>query len=169
VILSDGGIRHAITMGHIGLNPYDSSNIQPASIDVTLDAYLVWDEDPLTTTRCVFDQHTLQPGDFVLGSTVETLTLGDDLVCAVNGKSSLGRLGITIHATAGYVDPGFTGQITLEISNISRVPRMITAGMKIGQLVFHQLDRRAEVPYGHGSRDSHYQNQRGPTPSWHQL
>ena len=107
----------------------------------------------------------LHPGEFVLGSTLETVSLPDDLAARVEGKSSLGRLGLLTHATAGFVDPGFTGHVTLELSNVATLPIMLWPGMKIGQLAFFRLSSSSENPYGSERYGSHYQGQRGPTAS----
>ena len=107
----------------------------------------------------------LHPGEFVLGATLERVTLGDDLVARLEGKSSLGRLGLQVHSTAGFIDPGFDGHVTLELSNVANLPITLYAGMKVGQLSFLELDRPAERPYGSGLLGSKYQGQVGPTPS----
>src|SRR5690242_9366818 len=154
--------------------------VQPSSIDVRLDRYFrLFDnhkypfidprEDQPDLTRLVeVDQgepFILHPGEFVLGSIFETVTLPDDVAARVEGKSSLGRLGLLTHATAGFVDPGFTGHVTLELSNVATLPIMLWPGMKIGQLAFFRLSSSAENPYGSEAYGSHYQGQRGPTAS----
>jgi dCTP deaminase len=155
--------------------------VQPSSVDVRLDKFFrLFDNhkypyiDPaaeqpeLTRLVEVGDDEggfVLHPGEFVLGSTLETVTLPDDLAARVEGKSSLGRLGLLTHATAGFVDPGFSGHVTLELSNVATLPIMLYPGMKIGQLCFFRLSSPAEHPYGSGTYGSHYQGQRGPTAS----
>ena len=154
--------------------------IQPSSVDVRLDKYFrLFDnhkypvidpsQDQPDLTRLVevdpSDGFVLHPGEFVLGSTLEAVTLPDDLAARVEGKSSLGRLGLLTHATAGFVDPGFTGHVTLELSNVATLPIMLWPGMKIGQLAFFRLSSPAEHPYGSATYGSHYQGQRGPTAS----
>ncbi|MDV3222582.1 dCTP deaminase [Intrasporangium sp.] len=181
MLLSDKDIRAEIDAGRVVLDPYDPAMIQPSSIDVRLDKYFrLFDNhkypyiDPAQEqpelTRLVEvgadeDSFVLHPGEFVLGSTLETVTLPDDLAARVEGKSSLGRLGLMTHATAGFVDPGFSGHVTLELSNVATLPIMLYPGMKIGQLAFFRLSSSAEHPYGSGKYGSHYQGQRGPTAS----
>lgn len=181
VLLSDKDIRAEIEAGRVVLDPYDPEMIQPSSIDVRLDKYFrLFDNhkypyiDPAAEqpelTRLVEvseeeEGFVLHPGEFVLGSTLETVTLPDDLAARVEGKSSLGRLGLMTHATAGFVDPGFSGHVTLELSNVATLPIMLYPGMKIGQLAFFRLSSSAEHPYGSGPYGSHYQGQRGPTAS----
>jgi len=180
VILSDVSLREAIAAGRIGIEPFDDVFIQPSSIDVRVDSMFR-----------VFRNHTagiidvkvdltgltelveipadgvfmLHPGEFVLGSTLERVTVPDDLVARIEGKSSLGRLGLLIHSTAGFIDSGFSGHITLELANVASLPITIYPGMKIGQVSFMHMTTRAENPYGQGARGSKYQGQRGPTPS----
>jgi dCTP deaminase len=154
--------------------------IQPSSVDVRLDKFFrlfdnhkyqvidpALDQADLTRLVEVDSQEgfVLHPGEFVLGSTLETVSLPDDLAARVEGKSSLGRLGLLTHATAGFVDPGFTGHVTLELSNVATLPIMLWPGMKIGQLAFFRLSSPAESPYGSEGYGSHYQGQRGPTAS----
>jgi dCTP deaminase len=180
VLLSDRDIRAEIETGRVLLEPWDAAMVQPSSVDVRLDKYFrLFDNhkyrviDPALEqpelTRLVevdpADGLVLHPGEFVLGSTVEAVTLPDDLAARVEGKSSLGRLGLLTHATAGFVDPGFSGHVTLELSNVATLPIMLWPGMKIGQLCFIRLTSAAESPYGSGSYGSHYQGQRGPTAS----
>lgn len=181
MLLSDKDIRAQIDGGRVVLDPYDPDLIQPSSIDVRLDKYFrLFDNhkypyiDPaeeqpeLTRLVEVTEEEAgfvLHPGEFVLGSTVELVTLPDDLAARVEGKSSLGRLGLMTHATAGFVDPGFSGHVTLELSNVATLPIMLYPGMKIGQLAFFQLSSPAEHPYGSDRYGSHYQGQRGPTAS----
>ena len=179
-LLSDRDIRAALDAGRIILNPFDSALVQPSSVDVRLHRFFrLFDnhkyshidpaEDQPELTRLVEvdvgDDFVLHPGEFVLASTVEQVTLGTDIAARVEGKSSLGRLGLLTHATAGFVDPGFTGHVTLELSNVATLPIKLWPGMKIGQLCFFQLSSPAEFPYGSGELGSHYQGQRGPTAS----
>ena len=180
MLLSDRDIAAQIDAGRVRLNPFDPALVQPSSIDVRLDRYFrLFDNhkypfiDPSQEqpdlTRLVEvepdDPFVLHPGEFVLASTVEQVTLPDDIAARVEGKSSLGRLGLLTHATAGFVDPGFTGHVTLELSNVATLPIKLWPGMKIGQLCFFQLSSAAEHPYGSQRRGSHYQGQRGPTAS----
>ncbi|MDC5698893.1 dCTP deaminase [Intrasporangium calvum] len=181
MLLSDKDIRAEIDGGRVVLDPWDPAMIQPSSVDVRLDKFFrLFDNhkypyiDPAQEqpelTRLVEvgedeDGFVLHPGEFVLGSTLETVTLPDDLAARVEGKSSLGRLGLMTHATAGFVDPGFSGHVTLELSNVATLPIMLYPGMKIGQLAFFRLSSSAENPYGSGIYGSHYQGQRGPTAS----
>jgi dCTP deaminase len=180
MILSDGSIMNAIHDGRLSVSPFTSSHVQPASVDVLLgDRFRVFNNHRHTCIDVRMDQpdltreilkaddepFMLHPGEFVLGSTVETLTLPDDLVARVEGKSSLGRLGLLVHATAGFVDPGFSGQITLELSNVANLPITLYPGMKIAQLAFLELDTPCLTPYGSASLGSKYQGQTGPTAS----
>ncbi len=180
VLLSDRDIRTQIDAGRVRLDPYDAGLIQPSSIDMRMDRYFrLFDNhkypfiDPAADqpdlTRLVEvdpgESFVLHPGEFVLGSTYETVTLPDDIAARVEGKSSLGRLGLLTHATAGFVDPGFSGHVTLELSNVATLPIVLHPGMKIGQLCFFQLSSPAESPYGSARHGSHYQGQRGPTAS----
>ncbi len=180
VLLSDRDIRAQIDAGRVLIDPYEPGMIQPASYDVRLDRlfrlfdnhkYPVIDpaEDQPELTRLVDAGPdaplVLHPGEFVLGATYETVTLPDDIAARLEGKSSLGRLGLLTHSTAGFIDPGFTGHVTLELSNTATMPIMLWPGMKIGQLCFFQLSSAAERPYGSGATGSRYQGQRGPTAS----
>ena len=180
MLLSDRDIKAEIDNGRVVLDPWDPDMVQPSSIDVRLDRYFrLFDnhkypfidprEDQPDLTRLVeVDQgepFILHPGEFVLGSIFETVTLPDDVAARVEGKSSLGRLGLLTHATAGFVDPGFTGHVTLELSNVATLTIMLWPGMKIGQLAFFRLSSSAENPYGSERYGSHYQGQRGPTAS----
>jgi dCTP deaminase len=183
VILSDHSIREAIKDGRIVVDPFDDSMIQPSSVDVRLDRYFrvflnhtmpVIDvkQNLEELTRLVeldADDPTrafiLHPGEFVLGSTYERVALPDDTVARIEGKSSLGRLGLLIHSTAGFIDAGFDGHITLELSNVASLPITLYPGMKIGQISFLRMTSPAEVPYGAKQLGSKYQGQRGPTPS----
>ena len=155
--------------------------VQPSSVDVRLDKFFrLFDNhkyplhrprrgparpDPARRGRPRDEPFVLHPGEFVLGSTLETVTLPDDIAARVEGKSSLGRLGLLTHATAGFVDPGFSGHVTLELSNVATLPIKLWPGMKIGQLCFFRLSSAAENPYGSDAYGSHYQGQRGPTAS----
>ncbi len=180
VILSDVSIRAAIELGRIEIDPFDASMVQPSSVDVRVDRYFrVFEnhkyphidpkqpQDDLTTEveTEVDTPFVLHPGEFVLGSTLEVVRLADDMVARLEGKSSLGRLGLLIHSTAGFVDPGFEGHLTLELSNVANLPIAIYPGMRIGQLSFYELSTPAEHPYGSNRAGSKYQGQRGPTPS----
>ncbi len=179
-LLSDRDIRAEISAGRVNLEPFDEGLIQPSSIDVCLDRYFRLfdnhkyavidpaDEQP-ELTRLVETEgnepFVLHPGEFVLGATVEQVTLPDDVAARLEGKSSLGRLGLLTHSTAGFIDPGFTGHVTLELSNVATLPITLWPGMKIGQLCFFRLSSAAEKPYGSGAAGSRYQGQRGPTAS----
>ena len=180
MILSDVSIRAAVQAGRIEIDPFDPAMVQPSSIDVRVDRYFrVFENhrypfiDPkrpqpeLTKEVSTEVDHPfiLHPGEFVLGSTLEVVRLGTAIVARLEGKSSLGRLGLLIHSTAGFVDPGFEGHLTLELSNVATLPIAIYPGMKIGQLSFYQLTTPAEAPYGSEAAGSKYQGQRGPTPS----
>jgi dCTP deaminase len=180
VLLSDRDILAEIDAKRISVEPYDESMIQPSSIDFRLDRYFrVFENhryphidpaaDQSDLTRVVEpdgdEPFILHPGEFVLGSTHEVVTLPDDIAARVEGKSSLGRLGLLTHATAGFVDPGFSGHVTLELANVATLPIKLYPGMKIGQLCFFRLSSPAEHPYGSAKYGSRYQGQRGPTPS----
>jgi dCTP deaminase len=180
VLLSDRDIRDELASGRVRLDPYDPTMIQPSSIDVRLDRFFrLFDNhrypviDPAADqpelTRLVEtapgEAFVLHPGEFVLGSTFETVGLPDDVAARLEGKSSLGRLGLLTHSTAGFIDPGFDGHVTLELSNVATLPIMLWPGMKIGQLCFFRLSSPAEHPYGSAQYGSRYQGQRGPTAS----
>ena len=180
VLLSDRDILAEIKAQRVSVEPYDESMIQPSSIDFRLDRYFrVFENhryphidpavDQSDLTRVVEapgdEPFILHPGEFVLGSTLEVVTLPDDLAARVEGKSSLGRLGLLTHATAGFVDPGFSGHVTLELANVATLPIKLYPGMKIGQLCFFRLSSPSEHPYGSAKYGSRYQGQRGPTPS----
>jgi dCTP deaminase len=180
VLLSDRDILAEIESRRVIVEPYDPAIIQPSSIDFRLDRYFrVFENhryphidpaaDQSDLTREVEptgdEPFILHPGEFVLGSTLEVVTLPDDLAARVEGKSSLGRLGLLTHATAGFVDPGFSGHVTLELANVATLPIKLYPGMKIGQLCFFRLSSPAEHPYGSEKYGSRYQGQRGPTPS----
>jgi dCTP deaminase len=180
MLLSDRDIREQLESGRVGLDPLDLGMIQPSSIDVRLDKYFrLFDnhkypfidprDDQSELTRLVEIQDgepfILHPGEFVLGSTYELVTLPDDIAARLEGKSSLGRLGLLTHSTAGFVDPGFSGHVTLELSNVATLPIKLWPGMKIGQLCFIRLTSPAEKPYGSTEYSSRYQGQRGPTAS----
>ncbi|MBD8537441.1 dCTP deaminase [Frigoribacterium sp. CFBP 8751] len=180
MLLSDRDIKLELDAGRIGLDPYDPTLIQPSSIDVRLDRFFRLfdnhkypfidpaDEQP-ELTRLVEakanEPFILHPGEFVLGSTYEFVTLPDDVAARLEGKSSLGRLGLLTHSTAGFIDPGFGGHVTLELSNVATLPIKLWPGMKIGQLCFFKLSSPAEHPYGSSEYGSRYQGQRGPTAS----
>src|SRR6186997_1832009 len=180
MVLSDSAIRRQIDAGRIGIEPYDDSLMQPSSVDVRVDRYfrvfrnsrypfidVKQEQEGLTELVEIDDETTfiLHPGEFVLGSTLERVKLPDDLVARLEGKSSLGRLGLLIHSTAGFIDPGWDGHVTLELSNVANLPITLYVGMKIGQLSFVQLTEPAENPYGAALLGSKYQGQAGPTPS----
>jgi|TARA_B100000123_G_scaffold151773_1_gene112167 dCTP deaminase len=180
VLLSDRDIRSELDFARIGLEPSDASMVQPSSVDVRLDRYFrLFDNhkypfiDPAVDqpelTRLIEvapdEPFILHPGEFALGSTFERVTLPDDIAARLEGKSSLGRLGLLTHSTAGFIDPGFTGHVTLELSNVATLPIKLWPGMKIGQLCFFRLSSPAENPYGSGAYGNRYQGQRGPTAS----
>jgi dCTP deaminase len=180
VLLSDRDIAAEIKSGRVKVEPFDPKMIQPSSVDVRLDRFFrVFENhryeviDPsieqseLTREVAVApdDFFILHPGEFVLASTYEVITLPDDIAGRLEGKSSLGRLGLLTHSTAGFIDPGFSGHITLELSNVANLPVKLYPGMKIGQLCLIKLSSSAEHPYGSALYGSRYQGQRGPTPS----
>jgi dCTP deaminase len=180
VILSDRTIREQLQAGRIVIDPLDADNIQPSSVDLRLDRYfrvfrnhtmrvidVKEDQEELTELVEISDEDgfILHPGEFVLGSTAERVALPDDLVARLEGKSSLGRLGLLIHSTAGFVDAGWDGYLTLELSNVANLPITLYPGMKIGQISFLQMTTAADIPYGSSQVGSKYQGQRGPTPS----
>ena len=181
MVLSDRSIRTEIESGRITIDPYDASLIQPSSVDLRLgDRIRVFTNshrrsvvdlrqpaEDLTELVEVRDGEPfiLHPGEFVLGQTLETVTLPDDLVARLEGKSSLGRLGLLIHSTAGFVDSGFSGNLTLELSNVANLPITIYEGMPIGQISFMRMDGPVERPYGSRETQSKYQGQAEPTPS----
>ena len=180
MLLSDGDIRRQIEAGRIGLEPLEMDLLQPSSIDVRLDRFFrLFDnhkypyidpreqQDDLTRFVEVASDESfiLHPSEFVLGSTFEYVSLPDDIAARLEGKSSLGRLGLLTHSTAGFVDPGFQGHVTLELSNVATLPIKLWPGMKIGQLCFFQLSSPSENPYGSEKYGSRYQGQRGPTAS----
>ena len=180
MLLSDRDLKAAIDDGRLVIDPYDPAMVQPSSIDVRLDRFFrVFENhryphiDPAEQqdelTRMVEtpagEPFILHPGEFVLGSTFETITLADDIASRLEGKSSLGRLGLLTHSTAGFIDPGFSGHVTLELSNVATLPIKLWPGMKIGQVCVIKLSSPAEHPYGSAIYGSRYQGQRGPTPS----
>ncbi len=180
MLLSDGDIRKELESGRVGLEPLDLSMVQPSSIDVRLDRFFrLFDNhkyqhidpslDQPDLTRLVeveaHEPFVLHPGEFVLGATYEVVSLPDDVAARLEGKSSLGRLGLLTHSTAGFIDPGFSGHVTLELSNVATLPITLWPGMKIGQLCFFRLSSPAEHPYGSQKYGSRYQGQRGPTAS----
>jgi dCTP deaminase len=180
VILSDRSIREELAAGRIVIDPLDESCIQPSSVDLHIDRYfrvfrnhtmgyidVKQDMEELTELVEIKDDDVfiLHPGEFVLGSTSERVALPDDLVARLEGKSSLGRLGLLIHSTAGFVDAGWDGHLTLELSNVANLPITLYPGMKIGQISFLRMTTPADQPYGSKGVGSKYQGQRGPTPS----
>ncbi|MDT0344974.1 dCTP deaminase [Streptomyces litchfieldiae] len=180
MLLSDKDIRTEIDAGRVRIDPFDPTMVQPSSIDVRLDRYFrVFENhryphiDPAVEqpdlTRVIEppgdEPFILHPGEFVLASTYEVISLPEDLASRLEGKSSLGRLGLLTHSTAGFIDPGFSGHVTLELSNVATLPIKLWPGMKIGQLCLFRLTSPAERPYGSAGVGSRYQGQRGPTPS----
>ncbi|MEY4136767.1 MAG: hypothetical protein RL205_895 [Actinomycetota bacterium] len=180
MLLSDRDIKAEIAAGRVALEPYTEAMIQPSSIDVRLDRwfrvfenhkypYIDPSQEQPDLTRMIEPEgdepFVLHPGEFVLGSTFEVVSLPDDVAGRLEGKSSLGRLGLLTHSTAGFIDPGFSGHVTLELSNVANLPIVLYPGMKIGQLCLFRLSSPAEHPYGSEKYGSRYQGQRGPTPS----
>ena len=180
MLLSDRDIRAELASGRVVLEPYESAMVQPSSVDVRIDRWFrLFDnhkypfidpaEDQPDLTHLIEvapdEPFILHPGEFVLGSTFEQVTLPDDIAARLEGKSSLGRLGLLTHSTAGFIDPGFSGHVTLELSNMATLPIKLYPGMKVGQLCFFQLSSPAAHPYGSAGVGSHYQGQRGPTAS----
>jgi dCTP deaminase len=180
MILSDRTLREEIAAGRIVIDPFEPENIQPSSIDLRIDRYFrvfrnhttgIIDvkENQENLTELIEigpdDVFILHPGEFVLGSTAERVGVPHDMVARIEGKSSLGRLGVVIHSTAGFIDPGFNGHITLELSNAATLPITLYPGMKIGQVSFLRMTTPADHPYGSSKIGSKYQGQRGPTPS----
>lgn len=180
MVLSDRSIREQIADRRIVIEPFDESCVQPSSVDLHIDRYfrvfrnhtmpyidVRQDQEELTELVEIAPQDVfiLHPGEFVLGSTLERVSLPKDLVARLEGKSSLGRLGLLIHSTAGFVDAGWDGHLTLELSNVANLPITLYPGMKIGQISFLQMTTEAEHPYGSKETGSKYQGQRGPTPS----
>jgi dCTP deaminase len=180
VVLSDNTIRSEIEAGRIVIDPFDAALVQPSSVDVRVDnRFRVFQNSryPYIDVRQPMEDLTelvevqgdepfiLHPGEFVLGQTLERVTLPDDLVARLEGKSSLGRLGLLIHSTAGFVDAGFSGNLTLELSNVANLPITIYHGMPIGQLSFMRMDAPVERPYGSAETGSKYQGQAEPTAS----
>ena len=184
MVLSDRSIREELEAGAIVIEPLGEGALQPSSVDLRVDSYFrVFRNDTTPYIDPKESQETLtelvevedggafilHPGEFVLGQTLERVALGPELVARLEGKSSLGRLGLLIHSTAGFVDPGWDGNLTLELSNVANLPIAIYPGMKIGQISFLRLTTAAENPYGSEAADSKYQGQRGPTPSRYYL
>lgn len=184
MILSDGTIRQALADGRIGIDPLAEDAIQPSSIDVRLGSFFrvfanhrysvidVRTEQPEMTDLIEVptgEPFVLHPGEFVLGSTLERITLPSDIVARLEGKSSLARLGLVIHSTAGFIDAGFDGDVTLELSNVATLPILLHPGMRVAQFAFFMLDKPAEKPYGYGASGSKYQGQSGPTASRYHL
>lgn len=180
MLLSDRDIRAQIETGRVRVEPFDAGMIQPSSVDVRLDRFFrVFENHKYSVIDPSVEQgeltrevevesnefFILHPGEFVLASTYEVITLPDDIAGRLEGKSSLGRLGLLTHSTAGFIDPGFSGHITLELSNVANLPVKLFPGMKIGQLCLIKLSSPAEHPYGSALYGSRYQGQRGPTPS----
>ena len=179
-VLSDGTIRRLVADGRVVIDPWDPDMVQPASVDLRLgDSFRVFhnhlapaidlDRPPEHLTELIMirpdESFVIHPGEFVLGATLERVELPDDVVARIEGKSSLGRLGLIVHATAGFVDPGFAGTLTLEITNLTRIPIILWPGKPIAQLSFMALDAPAERPYGSPELGSHYQGQTAATES----
>ncbi|GAA2270543.1 dCTP deaminase [Actinomadura sp. NPDC048955] len=180
MLLSDRDIRAELESGRVKIDPFEPDMVQPSSVDVRLDRYFrVFENhryphiDPAVEqpdlTRLVEvgaeEAFVLHPGEFVLASTYEVFGLPEDLAARLEGKSSLGRLGLLTHSTAGWIDPGFGGHVTLELSNVATLPIKLWPGMKIGQMCLFRTSSPAEYPYGSAKYGSRYQDQRGPTPS----
>ena len=178
MVLSDRDIRAELERGRVVLDPFDARLVQPASVDVRLggdvrvfrnSTHVAIDPEkhqPDLTERVVVGDggtFVLHPGQFALGTTLERIAVPDDLLAKLEGKSSLGRLGLMIHSTAGYIDPGWDGQVTLELSNVATLPILLRPGMRIGQISFERMSSPVEVPYGSPGLGSHYQGQRGAT------
>ena len=179
-VLSDGTIRRLVAEGRVRIDPWDPDLVQPASVDVRLgSSFRVFHNhrtsaidlrDPPTNltepiTIAPDEPFVIHPGEFCLGTTLEFVALPDDIVARIEGKSSLGRLGLIVHATAGFCDPGWQGTLTLELNNLTRVPIKLWSGLPVAQLSFMMLDRPAERPYGHADLGSHYQGQVEATES----
>lgn len=184
MVLSDKTIRDEIAAGRIALDPFDDSLVQPSSVDVRVDgSFRIFHntrhpfidvkkpmEDLTELVRIADDEpFILHPGEFVLGQTLERVRIPDDIVARLEGKSSLGRLGLLIHSTAGFVDAGFEGNLTLELSNVANLPITIYHGMLIGQLSFMRMDQPVDIAYGRSEAGSKYQGQSEPTPSRYYL
>ena len=180
MLLSDRDIRAELEAGRIGLDPLDVSMVQPSSVDVRLDRWFrlfdnhkyahIDPSQPQEELTRLFevdpdDSFILHPGEFVLGSTYEMVSLPNDVAARLEGKSSLGRLGLLTHSTAGFIDPGFSGHVTLELANVATLPVKLWPGMKIGQLCFFRTSSPVEHAYGTGPNANRYQGQRGPTAS----
>ena len=180
MLLSDRDIRAEIESGRVGIDPYAPEMVQPSSIDVRLDRiFRVFENhryphidpsaeqtDLTREVEAIGDEpFVLHPGEFVLGSTYEVVSLPNDVAARLEGKSSLGRLGLLTHSTAGFIDPGFSGHVTLELANVATLPIVLWPGMKIGQVCFFRMTSEAQHPYGSSIYGSRYQGQRGPTPS----
>ena len=166
-VLSDGTIRRLVEDGRIKIDPWDEALVQPASVDLRLGDSLRDPPQHLTEEVKVTgdEPFVIHPGEFALGRTMEWVELPDDIVARIEGKSSLGRLGLIVHATAGFCDPGWKGTLTLELANLTRVPILLYHGLAIAQLSFMALDVPAERPYGHEELGSHYQGQVDATAS----
>lgn len=174
-MFADHQIKSAVAYGIITVSPYNAMLVQPASLELRLGSEFIryldtgHPIDPENSWNGVekfeTDKVFLEPGEFILGTTVETIGINPSIAARVEGKSTLGRLGLIVHSTAGFVDPGFKGNITLEMANINTRPIILRAGMKICQISFHQMSSPAERPYGHEKLGSHYQNQSSVTPA----
>lgn len=175
MILPDHEIERYIREGLMVVEPFEAANVQPSSLDVRLDGpltemdttaapYIIPTVIPPNLMRARYSR-IVYPGDFVLGSTREVVSLPSDIAAQFEGKSSLARIGLSVHQTAGFIDPGFSGQITLEIKNVGDLGIVLEAGMLIGQILFHKMAAPVDIPYGSLGAGSHYQGQRGPTPA----
>ena len=179
-VLSDTTILRLVEEGRLKIDPWDPGLVQPASVDIRLGptfrvfhnhraAAIDLRDPPRDLTEQITvgpdEPFVVHPGEFVLGRTLETVEMPDDVVCRIEGRSSIGRLGLIVHATAGFVDPGFAGTLTLEITNLTRVPIILWPGKPIAQLSFMTLDKAAERPYGHPDLGSHYHGQVDATES----
>jgi dCTP deaminase len=179
-VLSDGTIRRLVADGTITIDPWDPELVQPASVDLRLgNSFRVFHnyrasaidlrDPPTNLTEPITigpdEPFVIHPGEFCLGTTLEYVTIPDDVVARIEGKSSLGRLGLIVHATAGFCDPGWRGRLTLELNNLTRVPIKLWSGLPVAQLSFMALDAPAERPYGHAGLGSHYQGQVEATES----
>ena len=180
MVLSDRSIKEALEQGRIIVDPITDDCIQPSSVDVHVDQYfrvfrnysqrVIDVREPQEDLTELIDVGVekpmiLHPGEFMLGSTTERVAIANDLVARLDGKSSLGRLGLVIHSTAGFIDAGWDGHITLELSNVANLPITLYPGMKIGQISFFEMTTEADRPYGSSGLGSKYRGQRGPTPS----
>jgi dCTP deaminase len=173
-LLSDRDLLHALGSGDLAVEPFDPALLQPSSLDLRLSPHVLVPAhrgrtvdpaappEPLAVT--VVGTYLLHPGEFLLASTLETVSLAPTLAARLEGKSTLGRLGLLVHVSAGFIDPGFSGTVTLELKNLSEAPLLLRPGMRIGQLSVFRMSSAPDRPYGSPGLGSHYQGQRGPTP-----